>query len=124
VQRAVPAIGVRSPLPISSPSWPAFKSIFWWAVAVFVIVESLLLITLARYRARRGAAEPKPGMVTRARDRVDHSRRADPRLIAVHDAPQFSRRRGTPRKGALRVEVIGTQWWWDTGTDVEHQRVQ
>src|SRR5437870_6893597 len=37
-----------------------FQGIFWWAVAVFVIVESLLLIALARYRARRGAAEPMP----------------------------------------------------------------
>jgi len=60
VQRAVPQSVFAPRSDFSTELAGLFKSIFWWAVAVFVIVESLLLITLARYRARRGAAEPKP----------------------------------------------------------------
>src|SRR2546427_719718 len=37
-----------------------FRGIFWWAVLVFVVVESLLLFILLRYRQRAGAATPKP----------------------------------------------------------------
>src|SRR5687768_6262647 len=37
-----------------------FWNIFWWAVAVFLIVETLLVIAIARYRARPGAQAPKP----------------------------------------------------------------
>ena len=37
-----------------------FRGIFWWAVLVFVLVESLLLFILIRYRQRKGAATPKP----------------------------------------------------------------
>src|SRR5436190_2209211 len=56
-----------------------FHGIFWWAVLVFVLVESLLLFILLRYRQRAGAATPK-------------------------QPPAFN---------ALRIEVIGHQWWWE-----------
>ena len=37
-----------------------YKNVFWWAVAVFVIVETLLLIAIARFRARAEPDETRP----------------------------------------------------------------
>ena len=37
-----------------------FTDIFWWAVVVFVLVESLLLIALIRFRHREGRPAPNP----------------------------------------------------------------
>src|SRR5258708_6499221 len=37
-----------------------FTDIFWWAVIVFVLVETLLLIALVRFRHREGRPPPKP----------------------------------------------------------------
>src|SRR2546426_3892929 len=37
-----------------------FTDIFWWAVIVFVLVETLLLIALVRFRHREGRPAPKP----------------------------------------------------------------
>src|SRR2546428_6486206 len=37
-----------------------FTDIFWWAVIVFVLVETLLLVALIRFRHREGRPAPKP----------------------------------------------------------------
>src|SRR5947207_12424724 len=37
-----------------------YRTVFWWAVAAFVIVETLLLIAIALFRARPGAVAPQP----------------------------------------------------------------
>src|SRR5260370_3333440 len=37
-----------------------FTDIFWWAVIVFVLVETLLLIALVRFRHREGRPAPQP----------------------------------------------------------------
>src|SRR3989441_3901196 len=37
-----------------------FTDIFWWAVVVFVLVETLLLVALIRFRHREGRPAPKP----------------------------------------------------------------
>lgn len=91
-----------------------FKSIFWWAVAVFVIVETLLVIALARYRARRGAAEPTP---VHGHTALEIGWTLAPALILVFIAVPTMRAifdtAGHAPEGALRVEVVGHQWWWE-----------
>jgi len=37
-----------------------FTAIFWWAVFVFVVVETLLVVALVRFRHREGRSAPKP----------------------------------------------------------------
>src|SRR5260370_26810201 len=37
-----------------------FTDIFWWAVIVFVLVDTLLLIALVRFRHRERRPPPKP----------------------------------------------------------------
>ena len=37
-----------------------FTGIFWWAAAVFFVVETLLVVALIRFRHREGRPAPRP----------------------------------------------------------------
>ena len=91
-----------------------FWNIFWWAVVVFVIVEALLVIAIARYRARPGAPTPKP---VHGHTALEIGWTLAPALILVFIAVPTMRTifatAGRAPEGALRVEVIGHQWWWE-----------
>ena len=91
-----------------------FWNIFWWAVAVFLIVETLLVIAIARFRARRGAPAPKP---VHGHTLLEIGWTLAPALILVFIAVPTMRSifatAGHAPEGALRVEVIGHQWWWE-----------
>ena len=91
-----------------------FWNIFWWAVAVFLIVETLLVIAIARFRARPGAPTPKP---VHGHTLLEISWTLAPALILVFIAVPTMRTifstAGQAPEGALRVEVIGHQWWWE-----------
>ncbi|HYU08826.1 MAG TPA: cytochrome c oxidase subunit II [Gemmatimonadales bacterium] len=91
-----------------------FKNIFWWAVVVFIIVETILLVAIARYRARPGAATPKP---VHGHTALEIGWTLAPALILVFIAVPTMRTifatAGHAPEGALRVEVIGHQWWWE-----------
>ena len=91
-----------------------FTNIFWWAVVVFLIVEALLLYAIGRYRARPGAAAPKP---VHGHTALEIGWTLAPALILVFIAVPTMRTifetAGNAPEGALRVEVIGHQWWWE-----------
>jgi cytochrome c oxidase subunit II len=91
-----------------------YKDVFWWAVVVFVIVETLLLIALARFRARAGVAEPKP---VHGHTVLEIGWTLAPALILVFIAVPTMRTifstAGRAPEGALPVQVIGHQWWWE-----------
>src|ERR1041384_491348 len=91
-----------------------YKNVFWWAVGVFVIVETLLLIAIARFRARAGAAAPKP---IHGHTVLEIGWTLAPALILVFIAVPTMRTifatSGKAPEGALRVQVIGHQWWWE-----------
>lgn len=91
-----------------------FWNIFWWAVVVFVIVETLLIVAIVRYRARSGAAAPKP---VHGHTALEIGWTLAPALILVFIAVPTMRTifatAGHAPEGALRVEVIGRQWWWE-----------
>jgi cytochrome c oxidase subunit II len=91
-----------------------FTTIFWWAVVVFVIVEGLLLFTIIRYRRREGAAGPKP---LHGHTALEIGWTLAPALILVFIAVPTMRTifatAGRAPAGALRVQVIGHQWWWE-----------
>lgn len=91
-----------------------FTNIFWWAVVVFLIVEALLLYAIGRYRARAGAAAPKP---VHGHTALEIGWTLAPALILVFIAVPTMRTifetAGNAPEGALRVEVIGHQWWWE-----------
>ena len=90
-----------------------FTTIFWWAVAVFVVVESLLLFAILRFRARPGAPTPKP---LHGHTALEIGWTIAPAVILVFIAVPtiqtiFHTERAAPAD-ALRVEVVGHQWWW------------
>jgi cytochrome c oxidase subunit 2 len=91
-----------------------YRQIFWWAVLVFVVVQSALIVTLIRYRRRPGQGEPKQ---THGHTLVEVAWTLAPALIlvfiAVPTIRTIFRLRGTAPVGALQVEVTGHQWWWE-----------
>jgi cytochrome c oxidase subunit 2 len=91
-----------------------YRQIFWWAVLVFVVVETTLLVTLIRFRKRPGAGEPRQ---VHGNTLVEITWTLAPAAIIVAIAVPTIRTifqvRGTAPAGALAVDVIGHQWWWE-----------
>ena len=91
-----------------------FTSIFWWAVVVFAIVEGLLLFVIVRYRRREGGGRPS---ALHGHTALEIGWTLAPALILVFIAVPTMRTifatAGRAPEGALRVEVVGHQWWWE-----------
>jgi cytochrome c oxidase subunit 2 len=91
-----------------------YRQIFWWAVFVFVVVQSALVVTLIRYRRRPGQGEAKQ---THGHTLAEIAWTLAPALIlvfiAVPTIKTIFRLDGTAPAGALQVEVTGHQWWWE-----------
>ena len=91
-----------------------FTNIFWWALFVFIVVEVLLLVAIVRYRARPGGATPKE---IHGHTALEIGWTLAPALILVFIAVPTIRTvfdtAGHAPEGALRVEVVGHQWWWE-----------
>jgi len=92
-----------------------FRSIFWWAVLVFVVVEGLLVFVLVRFRMKDPEERPEPvhGNVL-----LEIGWTLAPAIILVFIAVPtietiWSVDRPPEDPDALRVEVIGHQWWWE-----------
>jgi cytochrome c oxidase subunit 2 len=92
-----------------------FDLIFWWALAVFVVVEGVLLYTLIRWRDKPGRRRPREvhGHVV-----MEIGWTLAPALILVAIAIPtiqtiFIVDRPTTDPDALTIEVIGHQWWWE-----------
>lgn len=91
-----------------------FTDIFWWAVVVFAIVEGLLLFVILRYRERKGGGPPSR---RHGHTVLEIGWTLAPALILVFIAVPtmrtiFATQARAPET-ALRVEVIGHQWWWE-----------
>jgi len=91
-----------------------FTDIFWWAVIVFVIVETLLLIALIRFRHREGRPAPTP---LHGHTALEIGWTLAPAvilvLVAVPTVRTIFATAGDAPPEALKVEVIGHQWWWE-----------
>jgi len=91
-----------------------YRTIFWWALGVFVVVEAALLFVILRYRERPGLAEPKH---VHGSTLLEVAWTLAPAIVLVFIAVPTIRTifetDGTPDAGALEIEVIGHQWWWE-----------
>jgi len=91
-----------------------FTSIFWWAVLVFVLVEGLLCYAVIRYRHREGRPVPKP---VHGHTALEIAWTLAPAVILVFIAVPTMRTvfatAGDAPATALKIEVIGHQWWWE-----------
>lgn len=90
--------------------WP-----FWIAVAIFVIVEGLIVFALLRYRARGG--DDRPPRQIHGNPKLEVSLAVLPTLIlagiAVPTVGLVQELAERPKGDHLVVEVIGHQWWWE-----------
>lgn len=90
-----------------------FMTTVWWAAVVFVLVEGALLFAIWRFRARPGDQEPEQ---THGNALVEVVWTIIPAailaFIAVPTVQTIFRTHDLP-EGALEVEVIGHQWWWE-----------
>jgi cytochrome c oxidase subunit 2 len=91
-----------------------YRQIFWWAVVVFVVVQTALLVTLIRFRKRPGAGEPRQ---IHGNTLVEITWTLAPAAIIVAIAVPTIKTifavKGDAPPDALQVEVVGHQWWWE-----------
>ena len=87
---------------------------FYWAVGVFVLVEGALLYAVFRFRGRPDDPEPKQ---VHGNTTVEIIWTVIPALIlaaiAVPTVRGIFQTNTSPGPDALRIEVIGHQWWWE-----------
>ena len=91
-----------------------YRQIFWWAVVVFVVVQTALVVTLIRFRKRPGAGEPRQ---IHGNTLVEITWTLAPAAIIVAIAVPTIKTifavRGDAPADALQIEVVGHQWWWE-----------
>jgi len=91
-----------------------FTGIFGWAVGVFIVVEGLLLFTVIKFRGRPGAQPPKS---IHGHTALEIAWTLAPVLIlvvvAVPTVRTIFQTQAPAPAGALEVDVIGHQWWWE-----------
>jgi cytochrome c oxidase subunit 2 len=88
--------------------------LLFWGTIVFVFVETALIVTLIKYRKRAGGPEAKQIHGNAA---LEITWTAIPAvilaLIAVPTVKTIFQTQAPAPAGALKIEVIGHQWWWE-----------
>lgn len=91
-----------------------FWTIIWWSIAIFVLVEVLLVYALFRFRRRPG--QPLPAQV-HGNTRIEIAWTLAPALIlatvAVPTVQTIFATQAPPSPEHLQVRAIGHQWWWE-----------
>lgn len=103
--------------PVSDFGWAiqnVYKQIFWWSAGIFVVVESLLLIAIFRFRVKEGSHE-KPEQV-HGNMPLEIAWTIVPAIILVFIAVPTIRTifavSAPAPPNAIRVKVTGQQWFW------------
>lgn len=90
------------------------STIFWWTMLVLAVVIAALLIILFRFRARPGAPEPKR---IHGNNTLEMLWTLGPAvivaLILVPTVRTIFDTYSPGPEGALEVQAIGHQWWWE-----------
>lgn len=91
-----------------------FMNIAGWALFIFLVVEALLLVTVWRFRDRPGRGEPRQ---VHGHVGLEIGWTLVPVLIVIAIAvPTIAvvfRTQAPPPAEALKIEVVGHQWWWE-----------
>src|SRR3954447_3658745 len=85
-----------------------------WALLVFVLVEGVLIYAIFRFRGKPGDPEPRQ---SHGNTTVEIIWTVIPALIlaaiAVPTVRAIFQTNSSPPQGALTIEVVGHQWWWE-----------
>ena len=91
-----------------------FQLIIWLGVVVFILVFALLLVTMLKYRSRPGQREPEH---VHGNTTLEILWTVIPALvlvwIAVPTVRTIFKTQAPAPAGALQIEVVGHQWWWE-----------
>ena len=91
-----------------------FKILIWLGTFVFIFVEGILLWTIFRYRRRSENDRPKH---VHGNTTLEILWTAIPALIlafiAVPTVRTIFKTQAKASAGALQVQVVGHQWWWE-----------
>lgn len=90
-----------------------FRPIFWVGMAVFVIVEGLLIWSVIRYRRRPDDGIP---LQIHGNTPIEIAWTILPAIIVVGIATLTFRTQSVlvaPPNDPLQVTVVGNQWWWE-----------
>jgi cytochrome c oxidase subunit 2 len=91
-----------------------FLQILRWDTAIFLVVQALLLIAVFRFRERDPEVIPRQ---VRGSALLELIWTVLPAVILIFIAfptvAAIFRTQAVPPKDALRVTVIGHQWWWE-----------
>lgn len=91
-----------------------FMLTFWIAVAVFVLVQGLIIFTAVKFRAKEG--DDSLPVQTHGNTRLEIFWTVVPALIlAAISVPTIQQifDLAEERDGSLEVQVIGHRWWWE-----------
>ncbi|MFM9014255.1 MAG: cytochrome c oxidase subunit II [Gemmatimonadota bacterium] len=91
-----------------------FQRLLFWGTIVFVVVEAGLVYTIIKYRKRPGGPKPRPIHGNAA---LEITWTVIPALIlvliAIPTVKTIFQTQADAPAGALKVQVIGHQWWWE-----------
>ncbi|HEU4354501.1 MAG TPA: cytochrome c oxidase subunit II, partial [Actinomycetota bacterium] len=102
--------------PYADKIYDLFVPVFWIAVAVFVLVEGLLVLFVIRYRRRKNRPAQMPAQI-HGNNRLEIAWTILPALIlagvAVPTVTTIFDLAQEPQGTTLEVNVLGHQWWWE-----------
>jgi cytochrome c oxidase subunit 2 len=86
----------------------------YWVVIIFVVVQTLLIVAVVRFRARPDSPEPKQ---VHGNTALEIAWTIAPAiilaLVAVPTVLTIWKTQGAPPGQPLKVKAIGHQWWWE-----------
>ena len=101
--------------PVAEKQLTLFYIILGMAALVFVLVEGILIYAVVRFRRREGDDQIPPQ--THGNTRLEIGWTIAPAVvlavIAIPTVIYIFDIAGDPTEGALEVNVIGHQWWWE-----------
>ncbi|MGH2579211.1 MAG: cytochrome c oxidase subunit II, partial [Actinomycetota bacterium] len=101
--------------PEAQKSYDLFVPVFWVAVAIFFVVEGLLVLFVIRYRHRKKTTRIPPQV--HGNTRLEIAWTILPTLIlagvAVPTIATIWDLAAKPTGDILEVNVLGHQWWWE-----------
>jgi cytochrome c oxidase subunit 2 len=120
---SVSCIGSQNPQDTTAPAGPVaqqqkalFYPIFWIAVGIFFVVETLLIVACLRFRHRRGRDDTLPKQV-HGNTRLEIGWTIAPTLllaiVAIPTVATVYHLQPSNEGNPLNVNVIGHQWWWE-----------
>ena len=94
-----------------------WNTLLGWGTIVFVIVESILVYTIWKYRRRPGVPVNADSKLMHGNTTLEIAWTVLPALIlaiiAVPTVRAIFRTQAAAPATALKVDVIGHQWWWE-----------